>query len=78
MEQVDSGYRWIWCNLDGHGHRWRLAVSRGDHWYFAVSRGDKWYFPGLDFEDYKDGYEDKPMLAIPLPEPFRDKHGKAG
>lgn len=35
MSEPTNTY-WIWCDLDGFGKRWRLAVDRGNELYFPV------------------------------------------
>ena len=60
-----STAHFIWCDIDGSGKRWRLAVPR------EMDDGeDGVYFPLEDFEDIAEGYEDYPIQLIELPKPL--------
>ena len=48
---------WIWCDIDGQGKKWRLAVERGDNLYFPVE----------DFEEAQEVFADYPSLEIEEP-----------
>ena len=50
---------WIYCDLDGNGDKWRLAIPRGGH--------DMIYFPVEDFEDLADNYADDPRRVVRRP-----------
>lgn len=55
-----------WCDIDGSGKKWRLAVSR------QMDDGeDGIYFPVEDFHDYIDGYEDYPQELVVMPIPLK-------
>jgi hypothetical protein len=48
----------VWCDIDGHGDRWMLAIPLDDEQIF---------FPHDQFEDYVDHYLKYPARRIPLP-----------
>lgn len=55
---------WIWCDLDGRGKRWRLAIKR------EMECEDE---PGVlfpldeDHHDYAENYYDDPAVDIDYP-----------
>ncbi len=62
---------WIWCDIDGHGHEWHLAIPISD---------DQIEFPIDHFDDYVEGYLKypareivKPMQFIPIDMPTLEK-----
>lgn len=55
-----TGARWIWCDLDGRGERWRLAIPEGQ---------DGVQFPLDDFSDDVENYADCPTAPITPPPP---------
>ena len=62
---MSSDARFIWCDIDGRGKKWRLAVSR------EMDDGeDGLYFPIEDFEDLAEGYADYPVKPVIAPEPL--------
>ena len=64
-EDMSSDARFIWCDIDGRGKKWRLAVSR------EMDDGeDGLYFPIEDFEDLAEGYADYPVKPVIAPEPL--------
>lgn len=52
---------WLWCDIDGHGPRWRLAIFRrgGDE--------TEIYFPHDEFADDAEGYTDCPTVVCAQP-----------
>lgn len=56
-----GGARWIWCDLDGQGERWRLALPEGPGGVF---------FPLDDFSDEAENYADCPTFPITPPAPL--------
>lgn len=48
---------WVYCDLDGRGDKWRLAVPRGDMIYFPVE----------DFEGLADEFADDPKMVLASP-----------
>jgi len=48
---------WIWCDLDGSGRHWRLAVERDDMLYFPVE----------DFEEDGTLFSNYPSIEIEEP-----------
>ncbi len=49
---------WVWCDIDGHGHQWRLAIP--------VSEDDI-SFPADNFDDNVEGYLKYPAREIVKP-----------
>lgn len=49
---------WVWCDIDGHGHQWRLAIPVGDN---------NIEFPTENFDDYAEGYMKYPAREIVKP-----------
>lgn len=60
---------WIWCDIDGTGDRWRLALAS------AAQDADTLRFPFDDFEDDCANYADCPtvMIGRPAPPPRVDR-----
>lgn len=60
---------WIWCDIDGRGKKWRLAIPRMIEDY--AGQVDGLYFPVEDHEDYDENYVDEPrrLIARPTDEP---------
>ena len=48
---------WIWCDIDGLGNKWSLAIERGD----------KLYFPVEDYEDSQETFASLPCVEIHEP-----------
>ena len=66
---ADQSACWIWCDLDGEGDRWHLAL-RG-----AVDQpSDELLFPLAAFSDAAENYDDCPTLPI-APPPRATKEG---
>src|SRR4249920_3215725 len=63
--EMSSGAAFIWCDIDGHGKKWRLAVPRVDD-----EGEDSLYFPIEDFEDIAEGYQDYPVVPVIAPKPL--------
>ena len=60
-----SGACFVWCDIDGRGKKWRLAVPR------RMDDGeDGLYFPVEDFEDLAEGYADDPVQHVIVPRPL--------
>jgi hypothetical protein len=51
--------QWIWCDIDGSGRCWRLAVERDDGMV---------YFPVEDFEEHGEVFENYPSVEVESPE----------
>ena len=62
---------WIYCDLDGKGDKWRLAIPRvmlGKAVRHAdAPEDDMLYFPVEDFEDLADNYADDPRRVVRRP-----------
>ena len=56
---------WIYCDIDGRGKKWRLAVRRTIEDYAKMVDG--LYFPVEDFEDYDENYVDEPRRIVTRP-----------
>ena len=68
---MSSDACFVWCDIDGRGKKWRLAVSR------EMDDGeDGLYFPIEDFEDLAEGYADYPVKPVIAPEPLIAKDAK--
>jgi hypothetical protein len=68
---MSSNAYFVWCDIDGRGKKWRLAVSR------EMDDGeDGLYFPIEDFEDWAAGYANRPMEPVIAPEPLIAKDAK--
>ena len=49
---------WLWCDIDGHGKNWRLAIKIDD---------EQLLFPHDQFDDYAAHYMDYPAREIVRP-----------
>lgn len=49
---------WLWCDIDGHGKRWRLAIELDD---------EQIAFPQDNFDDYVEHYLKYPAREIVIP-----------
>lgn len=49
---------WLWCDIDGHGQQWRLAISLDD---------EQIAFPHDNFDDYAEHYLKYPAREIVRP-----------
>jgi len=49
---------WIWCDIDGLGRYWRLAVEREE----------MLYFPEEDFEENGEVFENYPSVGVEPPD----------
>jgi hypothetical protein len=49
---------WLWCDIDGHGQQWKLAVPLDD---------EQLFFPHDQFEDYAGNYMSYPAREIIKP-----------
>lgn len=58
----------IWCDIDGEGKSWRLAVPRR----MEDNDEDGLYFPFEDFHDEADGYSNYPHLPVKSPPPLKE------
>ena len=68
---MSSNAYFVWCDIDGRGKKWRLAVSR------EMDDGeDGLYFPIEDFEDLAEGYADYPVKPVIAPEPLNAEDAK--
>ena len=68
---MSSNAYFVWCDIDGRGKKWRLAVSR------EMDDGeDGLYFPIEDFEDWAASYANRPMEPVIAPEPLNAEDAK--
>lgn len=58
--------QWIYCDIDGCGEKWRLAISRQG--VYNTESGVYWYFPVEDFEDFQDNYSECKRLPCLRPD----------
>ena len=65
--------KWIYCDIDGSGEKWRLAVCREidkplNSTDMELPEDDMWFFPEEDFVDYKESYENCRQIDVIRPE----------
>lgn len=54
---------WIFCDIDGAGKRWRIAVERGDEIYFPVED----FGEEMSMDEYRSEFPGNKIIEIPLP-----------
>lgn len=64
--EMREGAYFIWCDIDGRGKKWHLAMTRRSDF----DDEDMILFPLDDFEDIAENYDDYPVVAVLPPAPL--------